>query len=285
MKFVAKLFGFYLNGLALFSKGIAGKKGFFLFCRPFAPKLKPHQEEFLATAIRTEDFIFLDKKVKVRHWGEGEKKVLLLHGWQSNSFHWKKYIEQFDLQEYSLIVPDAPAHGSSEGKILNVPNYAKLIKELLQDIGSVDFIIGHSIGGFSALHHFHEHTAQAHPPMVILAAPGKAEDFFLYFRDLVGLSKRTEKAIREYFVEWTGREVDYYSADRYAPLLNGPGMIFHDVNDQEVPIHYAETLHGLWEDSSLHISQGYGHRLKSEEIVEMTLAFVSEQLSPEPEPA
>ncbi|MCI1753847.1 MAG: alpha/beta hydrolase [Flavobacteriales bacterium] len=276
MKRFAKLIGLYLNGLALISKPLAGKQGFFIFCHPFSPGLKEHQADFLNTASRKVDLVFQNRTVKTYHWGTGQKRILFLHGWQSNSFHWKRFIEQFDHAEYTLIAIDAPAHGASEGKVMNIPIYVELVAQLLADVGGVHAIIGHSMGGFAAMHYLHERPNEVHPPMAVIAAPGHAEDFFLYFRDLVGISRRAEGAMRVFFHQRTGHEVDYYDSKKYGPHLNGPGLVIHDEGDLEVPVHYAQTLHHAWPNSKLHITRNAGHRMKSTDVVDLTIAFVSQ---------
>jgi len=204
-----------------------------------------------------------------------------LHGWQSHSYIWKSYIEGFDQNEYRLIAIDAPAHGASEGRLMNVPIYVELIEHVLLRYEGIDAIVGHSIGGFSALHYYFENPLKSNPPLAILAAPGRAEDFFIFFRDLIKMNERTEKAIRVYFKEWTGNEVAYYDTHSYGEHLNGPGLIIHDKQDPEVALHYAERLHESWTNSSLHVTSGLGHRLKSEEVVDLTVQFVMEKTKDE----
>ena len=131
-KIVLRLTGLYLNLLALFSPRLAGQKGFELFCSPQKVPLKKHQLDYLNTG---ESFTFQSEGVRIQgfKWGSGSKKILFIHGWQSHSFRWKNYIESFSKEEYTLYAFDAPAHGQSGGKFLNLPVYSQAIERFFHE--------------------------------------------------------------------------------------------------------------------------------------------------------
>ncbi len=151
----------------------------------------------------------------------------------------------------------------------------ELFQQLLTDFGGVHAIIGQSMRGFAAMHYLHKRPNEVHPPIAVVAAPGRAEDFFPYFRDLVGASARAEGAMRVFFQQWTGHDLDYYDSKKYGPNLIGPGLVMHDEGDLEVHVHYAQTLHRAWPNSKLHITRNAGHRMKRTGVVDLTIEFVS----------
>jgi len=171
-KAIILLLGAYLNFINLISKKIGGRHAFLLFCYPFPVKLKPAQAKFLETSKQS--FIqFEGKKIACFSWGSGPQTILCLHGWQSQSYRWKRFVEVFDKEKFTIIAVDAPAHGKSEGKIFNVPIYARLI-ELLLETYSVTYILAHSLGAFATMCLFYEKPELAVKKVALMGTPGEA---------------------------------------------------------------------------------------------------------------
>jgi len=76
--------GVYLNVVSMISPRLAGRLGVKIFCYPFRAQLKPHHKMFLDSSEKF-DFLFGDISLQGYKWGQGSKKVLFLHGWQSHT--------------------------------------------------------------------------------------------------------------------------------------------------------------------------------------------------------
>ena len=75
--------------------------------------------ELLNTAKQT--YFEVDGQSSVLYtWGTGPKKVFFLHGWMSNSQRWMPYHEKIDLAKHTMHALDAPGHGLSKTKLLNL---------------------------------------------------------------------------------------------------------------------------------------------------------------------
>ena len=81
----AKAYGAYFNILVLFSKKLAGEKAMTLFSSPRKGKVLSIQASFLQKA---EDIMIEvgGKQIQTYYWAGTKETVLLLHGWESNSF-------------------------------------------------------------------------------------------------------------------------------------------------------------------------------------------------------
>ena len=273
MKNTLKLIGFYMNLLALVAPRYAARKGFYLFCTPVAPPVKPHHKQFFETSEMTR-VTYDGTSLRLYRWGQGPKTILLIHGWQSHSFRWKNYIEALSPGEYTVYAFDAPAHGLSGGKYINIPVYSRAIEAVIEQIGPVHAIVSHSFGSFSSLY------ALAHRPelpiekLVITGTPGEGMDFINFYRQLLGLNDRTMQLIRYYFVKELGQEPEYFSAMRFAEKVQLPGLIIHDEQDEETPYRYAKLIHDRWKNSILITTRGLGHNLKSPDVVKYVTEFV-----------
>src|SRR6266700_928983 len=89
----------YLNTLAWIASAKAGRDGFYLFCKPRRRAVKPHHLEFLNTS---EKFAidYVGKKVQGYKWGNGERKLLLVHGWESHSYWWKNIVSTLSKEKF-----------------------------------------------------------------------------------------------------------------------------------------------------------------------------------------
>ncbi len=272
-RIIAKLIGLCINLMTYVSPRKAGEWGFYLFCTPRRAPLKDNHRKFLDSAERS-SFLYDGYRIQVYRWGQGPKKVLFLHGWQSHTFRWKNYIEAFDQQAYTLYAFDAPGHGYSGGKYLNLPIYSHVLETFVNLVGPFDALVSHSLGSFTALYTFHRTGLAPAERLVITGTPGEVKEFFDFYRDALGLSKKAELVIRNTFKRILDQHPEYYSASRFVANLRVPGLIIHDHGDADTPIHHAEKIHSHWEQSVMIRTHGLGHNLRSPEVVKHVVDFL-----------
>ncbi len=280
-KLIPKLIGLWLNALAWVTPRKAGQIGFDLFCTPQTSPLRDHQLKFLNTA-ETMSFLCDGKRIQVYRWGNGPKNVLFLHGWGSHTFRWKTYIEALDPKQFTVYAFDAPAHGNSGGKYLNLPIYSLTLETFLNAYGPMNAIVGHSLGSFAALYTAHRLGSLPLDELVITAPPGEATEFFSFYQSTLGLSPRSMRVIRDAFERNIKLLPEYFSAKKFALDLGIPGLIIHDEDDAETPWHHAAAIHSVWPGSKLITTSGFGHNLRSREVVEHVVKFISTPARPEP---
>ncbi len=275
-KIVPRAIGTYLNILSYVAPSRVGEIGFNIFCTPISPPVKPHHKQWLDTAHQ---FNFESDGIQLQayQWGSGEKKIFFLHGWQSHSYRWRKYIESFSLEEYSIYAFDAPAHGLSKGKYANIPLYSNAIVAFLEQVGKADVIVTHSMGSISTLHAMYNHNHLEIGKLILMGSPGEANDFISFYQQFTGMSDRTFKSIIDYFVKTLNQTPDYFSAPKFVAEVKIPGLIIHDEGDAEAPYKHAVRIHKAWPQSRLITTQGIGHNLRSPEVVEMVKDFVMEE--------
>ena len=56
-----------------------------------------------------------------------------------------------------------------------------------------------------------------------------------------------------------------------------PGLIIHDEDDEETSVEHSKRVHSKWINSRLHITKGFGHNLKSTEVVKEVVQFINLQ--------
>lgn len=273
MNFIKAFIGFYFNALAAIFPKLAGKQSFYFFCIPFKAKLKPKQQEYLNTAVQNS--LLLDgKKIQAYSWGDGPNKILLVHGWQSNTYRWRKYIEEIDLSKHTIIGFDAPGHGNSEGLFCNVPLYEKTLRLVVKHFGVPNSLVSHSIGAFSSMYFMHKNKISI-DRFVSLATPFTAVQFVDVFQSELKVSAKLVKYMKSYFKVYTTHPVEYYSLENFTNEIQAKTLIIHDKNDESTGVDNSERLVELMRNAHLEITEGYGHRLKNQKVVNQVCEFVS----------
>lgn len=276
-KILPKLLGYYVNIISRILPKTAARHAFAIWCYPFSSALKPHHKQFLDTS---EKFSFYHHNIYIQgyKWGNGRKKLLFLHGWQSHSFRWKNYVEALSPEEFTIYAIDAPGHGSSGGRLLNVPLYGEVIKQLVNSLGYIDVAICHSMGSFSTLYALHTEPGLPVGKVVIMACPGKGRDFVNSFKYALKLSDRSLNLLLNYFIEKFEKPIDFFSTPDFAATLAIPGLIIHDEDDHETSYKYAVQIHKSWVNSKLVTTTGLNHNLKSPLVVQEVCDFITDKV-------
>lgn len=273
-KLLIFFYGSYLNLLAWISPVRAGKIGFYLFCRPRRRAVKPHHLEFLNTAEKF-SVLYEGKNVQAYRWGTGDKKLLLLHGWESHSYWWKRMVTRLLKEnEYTIYSLDAPGHGLSEGSYVNIPHYSGLIEKVIGEQGPMHAVLGHSLGAFSTAYTFYRLPTLSVNKLVLMASPGEVTQFVQFYKAVLGLSDRTMGAIEDFFVKKLGHGPGYFSLKTFVMNFSMEGLLVHDKDDNEAPYKNILEVNKNWKTSRLITTTGLGHNLKSDELIEDVVKFL-----------
>jgi Serine aminopeptidase, S33 len=277
-KLISKLIGLGLNLLAIVAPKSAARIGFELFCHPFRSKITEKHKKFLH-ASNLFQFQYKQETIQGYSWGTGEHTILLLHGWQSHTFRWRNYVQAFDQTKYTIYAFDAPGHGLSTGKFMTVPFYSEVVEAFLNNRGKVDTVLSHSIGGFTSIYTFYRLPHLSPDKLIVMAPPGEAQDFFDFYTKQLSLSKRSVDLIVAYFEKQVKQSPSYFSAKKFATSLHSKGLLIHDVGDDETSVENSKRINAAWKNSSLVVTNGYGHNLRSSEVIKYVVDFVEEKNS------
>lgn len=272
-----KLIGVFLNTLNIFSSRLSGKLAFRIFCTPFATKLKPKQQQFLDEA-RQHSILVNGDKIKYYSWGNGPTKVLFVHGWRSNAFRWKLYINQLDPSKYTCYALDFPAHGASEGKIWNVIIGARCIEAIHRDIGFADCIVGHSVGCFATLYAIENFISTKPKSIVLLASARRLMDFITTVKGMLGMSDAALRSMIAYGEDHLQKSVHDFTVYKCVSKVDFPVLLIHDEEDKDTTVDTSIELDKLLPNSEIWLTKGYGHKLRSKEVYKRVIGFIDSQI-------
>ncbi|MFF5785916.1 alpha/beta fold hydrolase [Streptomyces sp. NPDC012693] len=267
-----------LNTTARVAPGAAGRLAFHLFVRPLGrARVRPGEEALLATA-RTGHLQVRGKDVVTYTWGDGRRPVLVVHGWSSRASRLTALTEALLARGYSPVAFDAPGHGDSSGRASNIVEYRGIIRELHARHGDFDAVVAHSFGVLAALFALRDGVRTAR--FVGLGGVGSFELLLAGFRAGLGLDERVLRCMRDHVERRIAPDEpgiwDRFDAD--PAELGAPVLLFHDEDDDMVPLAQSRLLAGAHGDRArLVVTRGLGHRriLTDPEVVAEAVEFLT----------
>jgi pimeloyl-ACP methyl ester carboxylesterase len=269
-----KSIGLYFNiGSYIAPKTIA-KKAFLLFCTPRKGKVTKGQNGFLEDAKD----LLLDVNnncIQTYRWKGSGKTVLLLHGWESNTFRWRNFIPRLQEEGFNIVAMDAPAHGYSSGTIFNVPLYTSAAQKVI-DTYQPTYVIGHSIGGMTLLYNLFKYPEENKKIVkaVTLGSPSELADFMRQYKVILGLNKNVIQQLETYFIKHFGFTFNEFSSSKFAKAVAIQGLLIHDELDAIAPYWSSQQVHANWKNSRLVTTKGLGHSLHQDKVRDQILDFL-----------
>jgi pimeloyl-ACP methyl ester carboxylesterase len=226
------------------------------------------------------DFLYGRKMLKGYEWGEGERCILLVHGWESRGTALRSFVPALLEQGFRVITFDGPAHGHSDGKRTNLPHFAGAVRAIMSLKGPFYATIGHSFGGASVVYALNFLAPdQSIGKIVQIGVPSSMVKIFEDAVETLGLPSGVANAFKAYLeTKAEGKRLEELElAEVYSSVRIGQGLFVHDREDLAVPITAAEKAIELWPESELLITEGYGHfrLMKNPDVIDAVVRFLS----------
>lgn len=264
-----------VNMLAVISKKKAAAKALRLFCTPFRGSRKRMPPVF--AQAETLQFTLDNKTITGYRWNHPRpKKFLILHGFHSYSGNFDRFVSPMIKKDYEVMAFDAPAHGKSEGKQVNVLQYKSMIEAVFNRFGPIDAYLAHSFGGL-ALSLALEAIPHTKDTRVVLIAPATETSTAVnaLFRFLQ-LGKEVRREFDKLIVQVSIRPVQWFSVARAIHNISARILWVHDENDDITPLEDVKpVIQADHKNIEFLITQGYGHRriYRENKVVKAVLAF------------
>ncbi len=264
-----------LNILAVVSKQKAAEAAMKIFSTPFR-KPKKQTPPVFQKAERL-NFELAGSSIIGHRWNAGkEKRVLIVHGFESSSKNFDRYIMPLVKKGCEVLAFDAPAHGGSGGKQVNLLMYVKMLHHIHDLYGPFHGYLSHSFGGL-AVTHFLENVPHDENVKLVLIAPATESTSAIdsFFR-ILQLGTDIRKEFDQLIYDKSGVTPDHYSIRRAIKNIKARILWFHDEDDELTPI--TDALRVRDENHShieFVITKGLGHRkiYRENMVVNRTVEF------------
>ncbi len=247
-----------------------------LFTTPIKYKTPKRERPMLAASVQENIFIeSLKKSVVIYKYGHGTKKVLLVHGWSGRGTQLFRIADVMVAKGYEVISFDAPAHGKSEGKESMMPEFIECILSFEKKIGPFEYAIGHSLGGMAIMNALPKGFNVK--KIVTIGSGDKITDIVKDFIHQLQLKPTLAPKLISYFEKKLNDTMANYDSNYVIQNFDIPHLIIHDKDDAEVGVYCAENIHKFSKNSTLFLTEGFGHRkiLGSDEVIEKINLFIN----------
>lgn len=246
--------------LSLISKKRAARQAFRLFCTPQyrnKKKLPPVFEK----AERLQ-FPFLKYSVYGYRWNAGgEKKVLILHGFESSIVNFDRYIKPLVKKGYEVLGFDAPAHGRSTGKQFNALLYKELILTIYKNYGPVHSFLAHSLGGLALSLALEDIEHDAATKVALIAPATETTTAVTAFFTYLKLDPALRPAFDKVILEKSGHPPEWFSVARALKQVKASVLWAHDTDDTMTPLADIQPVReAQYPNIQFLITEGLGHR-------------------------
>lgn len=268
-----KWLGSIINTLAIVFPRLVAKFILFKFSRPLARKgFDQKNQRYLQDSGNVQYVRIKDTKIATYHWKGTGSKILLCHGWESNSSRWQSLIKVLMQHNFDIYAFDAPAHGFSGGKSITPIEFISVI-EYLDTQHDFFAIVGHSYGGFNALFYAKDHP-NSFQKIIALAPTNSIADVVTGMQARMGFSDRVIRFFNKVFKAKFGQAPSAFQSKDFVRDLLAKGLIIHDEGDAVLPFSGSAEIHEYWQGSELNKTSGFGHRLKSKKVNELIVSFL-----------
>ncbi|MCM2301116.1 MAG: alpha/beta hydrolase [Flavobacteriaceae bacterium] len=246
-----------------------------LFRTPFKFKTPKREYPMISKSLKETLMIQeLQKEIMVYHYGNSDKKVLLIHGWAGRGTQLFKIADLLLENGYSVISFDAPAHGNSTGTQTMMNEFVICIKVLSEKYGPFKFGIGHSLGGMALLNAINRGVSFQKAICI-----GSGNSIFDIMKDFVAkleMKPIIAQMMKEHYDRQFGVDLETFSSYQVAKNIEIPTLIIHDTEDKDVPVQCAYDIHQHLKNGELMITNKLGHRkvLGDAQVLEKIINFM-----------
>jgi esterase/lipase len=265
-----------LSILAAFSKRKAAKAAFSIFSKPMGSSKQKKPGIFKLS--KRVYFKLGNHKIWGYIWNKnGNKKVLILHGFNSNSGNFHHFITPLIQKHYEVAAFDAPAHGQSGGTNITALDYKAMIQETWKEYGPFQACIAHSFGGLALSLALEDIPHDESLKVVLIAPATETTTAVNKFFENIGMNGKVKQEFFKVIEEVEGKPASWYSIRRAMKNIKASVYWLHDKYDGVTPI---EDAMKVVEDNHPNLRFGMtkrlGHRhiYRNDHVVEKIVEFL-----------
>lgn len=204
--------------------------------------------------------------------------VLLSHGWGGHARHMLPLAETLAARGMRPVLVDLPAHGGSQGRVSNLPQFARAIEYAtarLQARGdTLAAVVAHSLAANAAAHAASRGLPAAR--LVLLAPPASPREYTRLFAQVFGLTETTRAAMERHIEAREGILMPQFEPQAVGPRIVQPTLVVHDRGDRINRFADGEAYRDHIAGAQLLATDGLGHRklLQDEAVLRAVADFI-----------
>ncbi|MBI3367513.1 MAG: alpha/beta fold hydrolase [Burkholderiales bacterium] len=188
----------------------------------------------------------------------GAPRVLLVHGWAGDGQQWRALGDRLAAAGLDPVLLDLPAHGSSQGRRSNLPQWVRALFSISATMGPWHGLAAHSLGALASAHA----VARGLPVqrLALVATSPVPRLFLRWFASALGPGEPLAARMQGWIERHYGVPLAQFEPAWLAPRVGLPALMVHDRDDRTAPLEGAQRLQQALPGAELHLTQGLGHR-------------------------
>lgn len=262
--------------LSALSKRKAAVKAFQLFCTP-QYRNKKKLPRIFETAEKLH-FTFHGVTIRGYRWnGDADHKALILHGFESSVINFDRYVKPLIKKGYEVLAFDAPAHGRSTGRTINVLIYKELVETICNHYGPITSFMAHSLGGLSLSLAVESMKHNKDWKLVLIAPATETTTAIDSYFKFLQLDESVKKEFGKLIHELSGHKPEWFSIARAAKHIKAQVLWAHDKDDNMTPLSDVQpVIEAGHPNFQFLITEGLGHRriYRDNKVVKAVIDFL-----------
>ncbi|RYY70987.1 MAG: alpha/beta hydrolase [Chitinophagaceae bacterium] len=263
--------------LTFLNKRSGGKEAFRLFCTPLV-RYKGKEADVFTSGTRL-SFELNGNVIRGYECNpSGSKTILILHGFSSSCHKFDKYAIGLIEKNYRVLAFDAPAHGFSDGRLVNALDYCNMIEKVVELYGPVDGYLGHSFGGIAVSLALEKIPHNQNTRLVLIAPATETSSAVEGALKMLQISyPKVKEALNEHIYMVGNQPTEWYSVRRAMKNISASVLWIHDEDDDITPL--ADALKAKEDNNpniTFMITKGLGHQriYKDPTVKSAVMAFL-----------
>ena len=242
---------------------------------PQVKKLRDHELAVLDKAHK-ESYPFQGFDIQLYTWKGGEKKVLLIHGWEGQAGNFSDLVQALLAADYTVYAFDAPSHGFSSKGSTSLFEFTELVGLLIRKY-DVKKLVSHSFGGVATTYALQQNKDLEIDKYMLLTTPDRFLDRIDDVSSTIGITESVKNKLIRKLEKETGLKVDTLNVSDFVKEINvKQARIIHDKNDRVISIEQSKNVHQNWSASEHKEIEGTGHFriLRTDSVIRDVLEFL-----------
>ena len=205
---------------------------------------RPHREACWLGGANRSVIAFDEERVfPLFSWGEGPT-VLLAHGWSGRGSQMAAFAQPLVQAGYRVVAFDAPGHGEADGRLTGVPEMARAIQKVADEVGPIHAVVAHSLG--TAATSIALSGGLRVDRLVYIAPPENPGGFLWRVAHFLGFSEEVARRTADRIQRRFSFSLEQARGATLAPAMEVDLLVIHDLDDQEVAYQEGADLVDAW---------------------------------------
>ncbi len=233
-------------------------KAYDVLSNPKVRKNRAHEEEKLEEA-QQDIHLFKNFNIQLYKWGKGEKKILLVHGWEGQAGNFADIIQPLVNIGYKVISFDGPSHGRSSSGETSVFEFSYLVEDIIKKYNITE-IISHSFGGVATTYALSINPDWKVNRYLLLTTPDKFIERVNEIAKTVGITENVKNKLISKIEDQIQLDSSTLNVSDFVKNIRvDKALIIHDKDDKVIPIRVSKNVYKNWRNCEFKTVTGTGH--------------------------